>query len=324
MSAAEFINSELNKSGVIPFFDGMGNIIVKSEICGKQPHILIGAHMDEPCFIITQICERGYLKFEAIGDIPPYSVLSKRVACGKTKGVISAKAIHLLSKEEREKSVQIDDLFIDIGAENADTAKKIVSPGDYFVFDTDYVKLGNNSVSYSGLSDKVSYLVLIETIKYFKQRTGIAFDAVFTVQKHLFNRGMKCALKSAFRNTPIDLSIIIDCVDLQKLNKKINALSDETVYLSVDQTTFERIPEISDRIQGLAEKLNIKLELLISDEKSDADAFSIQNYDIPTITLMVGCLNKNTGYPIVNISGVKKSVDLVIKITEDIIKNGVK
>ena len=38
-----------------------------------------------------------------LGDPDSRSILSKRVVCGNVKGVISARAIHLLSKEERER-----------------------------------------------------------------------------------------------------------------------------------------------------------------------------------------------------------------------------
>ena len=223
--AIEYIKSELEKINVKSVSDGMNNIIIKNSVPEERPRVLLAAHTDEPCFIVTQITENGYLKFDMIGDTDSRSILSKRVVCGNVKGVISARAIHLLSKEEREREVNANDLFIDIGAENADLAKRFVSPGDCFVFDTDLIKLGNRTVSCFGISDKISYLVLLDIIRYFRNNNA-GPDAVFTVQRHMYNRGMKCAITSSFTDLPIGLSVVIDCIDIQQIDKKINALND--------------------------------------------------------------------------------------------------
>lgn len=316
----EYIKNELNKINVKSVSDGMNNIIIKNSVSDERSRVLLAAHTDEPCFIVTQISENGYLKFDKIGDTDSRSLLSKRVVCGNVKGVISARAIHLLSKEEREKTVNVNDLFIDIGAENADLAKRFISPGDCFVFDTDLIKLGNGTVSCFGISDKISYLVLLDIIRYFRNNNAEP-DAVFTVQRHMYNRGMKCALTSSFTDLPIGLSVVIDCIDIQQIDKRVNALNDKTVYLAVDKTMFGYTLKITDKIKRIAENMNINLEILTDNGKSDANAFMTQNPDVPTVTLMTGCLNKNTAYPIININGVQKLKDLIIRITEDIFNN---
>ena len=56
----------------------------------------------------------------------------------KVPGVIGAKAIHLQKPGEREKIIPINMLFIDIGAKSKDELDKVVSIGDYAVFDTAY------------------------------------------------------------------------------------------------------------------------------------------------------------------------------------------
>lgn len=320
--AIKYIKSELEKINVKSVSDGMNNIIIKNSVPEERPRVLLAAHTDEPCFIVTQISENGYLKFDMIGDTDSRSILSKRVVCGNVKGVISARAIHLLSKEEREREVNVNDLFIDIGAENADLAKRFVSPGDCFVFDTDLIKLGNRTVSCFGISDKISYLVLLDIIRYFRNNNA-GPDAVFTVQRHMYNRGMKCAITSSFTDLPIGLSVVIDCIDIQKIDKKVNALNDETVYLAVDKIMFGYTSKITDKIKRIAENMNVNLEILTDNGKSDANAFITQNSDVPTVTLMTGCLNKNTAYPIININGVQKLKDLIIRITEDIFNNGI-
>lgn len=81
---------------------------------------MIMASMDEPGFIISGYKEGGgaFLSFEPVGIIRPQSIVSESVVVGDKMipGIISLKAVHLSTKEEREKLVCLKDLFIDIGA----------------------------------------------------------------------------------------------------------------------------------------------------------------------------------------------------------------
>ena len=51
-------------------------------------------------------------------------------AC-RDHGVIASKAIHLQTPEERAKTTPVKNMYIDIGARDAEDAKKYVSVGDY-------------------------------------------------------------------------------------------------------------------------------------------------------------------------------------------------
>lgn len=319
----DYIKQRLKRIGSVPYADGMGNIILKAEKASTSANVRIFAHMDEPCFIVTQVCKNGYLKFETLGGIRSCSILSKRVTDGKTKGVISAKAIHLLSKEEREKPIQPSDLFIDIGAKSEKEALSAVMPGDYFVFDSDFIELGNNLISCHGIGDKISCFALLDIAEYFKCSQSGVLDYVFTVQKNVYNRGIRCVLNSLDSTNPVDFGIAIDCIDLQEIDKDVNDIHSDVIYVSVDKALFGRISKVIERIDSISAKLNTKIEYLINSEKTDSDAFKKQNLNIAAAAFMIGCLNKNTGHPIINAESIKKLEELIINLTEDIAQNGI-
>src|SRR5690606_3391935 len=98
----------------------------------------------------------GLLRFDTVGGIDHRVLPSVWVQVGDeaVPGVIGAKAIHLKKPEERGKPVARDDLFIDIGARSKAEAEKLVQPGDYATFWTDYEELGDRRAKGKAFDDR--------------------------------------------------------------------------------------------------------------------------------------------------------------------------
>ena len=104
--------------------DKIGSVILKKRGTSDSPKILMAGHMDEVGFVITGIDPlTGYLTFAALGGWFDQVLLGHRVTIrtrkGDVIGVIAAKPPHLLTVEEREKVVKMDNMFIDVGADNS-------------------------------------------------------------------------------------------------------------------------------------------------------------------------------------------------------------
>ena len=86
-----------------------------------KPGVLVAAHMDEIGFMVTGHTEDGLLRFKPVGGVDPRVAVSKWVIIGRERipGVIGALAIHLQTPADREKVLDYDQLFIDIGAADA-------------------------------------------------------------------------------------------------------------------------------------------------------------------------------------------------------------
>ncbi|MBX6394774.1 MAG: M42 family metallopeptidase [Alicyclobacillaceae bacterium] len=115
--------------------DGLGSVFGKKVGDASGPKVMIMGHMDEVAFMITQITDDGFLRFQTLGGWWEQVMLAQRVKIltrkGELIGVIGSKPPHILPQEERNKVVQKKDMFIDIGASSREEALEFgVRPGD--------------------------------------------------------------------------------------------------------------------------------------------------------------------------------------------------
>ena len=134
------IISELNAIADEISVDAIGNVTALKKGKGGGKKIAVTANMDEAGLIISDITDKGYLKFKTVGEIDPRKLVSKTVEIGedKIKGVIGMKAIHLQTKDERKSVVKPDKLFIDIGKKSKKAVQKLIKKGDYAAFCTEF------------------------------------------------------------------------------------------------------------------------------------------------------------------------------------------
>ncbi len=158
------------------YFDRLGNLIC-SKRGRKAPKkkILYVAHADEVGMVVKHIEENGTLLFDSIG-IMAGALPTRRVRIGKNKinGVIGIKPVHLLPKSEKGNAVSESELYIDIGAQNAQDAEKYVKVGDYVSFATKSECFSENRLCAKALDDRIGCAVLIELI-----RSELEYDSYF-------------------------------------------------------------------------------------------------------------------------------------------------
>ena len=185
--------------------DVMGNLIAVKGENKKGPKMMLAAHMDEIGLMITAIEKNGLLKFRPVGGIDKRVLVSKPVFVGekKVKGVIGAKAIHLQKPAERKKPIPYSNLYIDIGADSKDEAKKSVSKGDFVTFNTKFSQLGINHAKGKAFDDRVGCAALIDLLKY---DYDFPVYAVFAVQEEV---GLRGAARAAYDIDP-DLALVVE------------------------------------------------------------------------------------------------------------------
>ena len=116
--------------------DGLGSIIAKKQGPVTGPKVMFAGHLDEVGFMVSQITEEGFLKFQTLGGWWSQVLLGQQVEVknrdGKIfHGVVGCKPPHVLSAEARNKPYEIKDMFFDIGATSKDeVAEWGIRPGD--------------------------------------------------------------------------------------------------------------------------------------------------------------------------------------------------
>jgi len=182
--------------------DTLGNVIGIKR--GGKRKVLLAAHMDQIGFMVRGITEDGYLVISPMGGINPVTLRSRVIRIkGKNEyvyGVIGEKPPHIEKKSEKK---EIKDLRVDIGAENGEEARKIVSIGDVGSFIPNYYEIGNRVIA-TALDDRAGVYTLLKVMENVESDATIYFVA--SVQEEIGLRGAKV---SGFKVEP-DIGIAID------------------------------------------------------------------------------------------------------------------
>ena len=186
--------------------DPLGNLLVSKKGKERANHnIQLSAHMDEVGFIITQIEENGLLRFETVGGIDSRVILGKAVEIGENRiyGVIGSKAVHHQKEEERATPLSVDRLYIDIGAKNRTEALNHTAPGEFAVYHTAWVAIGEHKIMGRAFDDRVGCALLVDLI-----RSELPYDCSFsfTVQEET---GCIGAMTAAYHLGP-DICIAVE------------------------------------------------------------------------------------------------------------------
>lgn len=191
--------------------DVHGNVIaVKNP--GGYPRVMLAGHCDQIGMMVQHISEDGYIYVAAIGGIDaavmaglPVVVHNER---GPIIGVIGRKPVHLLKADERGKaSMDLSEMFIDIGAKDKDDARSRVEIGDPVTFHLHMDTLLNDLVAGPGFDDKVGSFVVSETLRLIgEKKLTCAIYAVSTVQEEI---GLRGARTSAYGIDP-QVGIAVD------------------------------------------------------------------------------------------------------------------
>ncbi|WP_018662570.1 M42 family metallopeptidase [Heyndrickxia acidiproducens] len=180
--------------------DGLGSLIAKKTGQADGPKIMIAGHMDEVGFMVTQIDEKGFLRFQTVGGWWSQVMLAQRVTVvtdkGDITGVIGSKPPHILPPDVRKKPYEIKDMFIDIGAESREEALEWgVKPGDMAVPYFEFTVMKNKKMLLAKAWDnRIGCAVVIDVLKNLQKENhpNIVYG-VANVQEEVGLRGAKTA-----------------------------------------------------------------------------------------------------------------------------------
>lgn len=178
--------------------DGLGSLIAKKTGDSNGPKIMVAGHLDEVGFMVTNIDDKGFIRFQTVGGWWSQVMLAQRVTIvtkkGDVTGIIGSKPPHILPAEARKKPVEIKDMFIDIGASSREEAMEFgVRPGDQIVPYFDFTVMKNEKMLLAKAWDnRIGCAVAIEVLKHLKRvnHPNIVYG-VGTVQEEVGLRGAK-------------------------------------------------------------------------------------------------------------------------------------
>ncbi|WP_202078361.1 M42 family metallopeptidase [Caldalkalibacillus salinus] len=128
--------------------DNLGSVFGVKRGDDNGPKVMVAGHMDEVGFMVTQVTEQGFIRFQTLGGWWSQVLLAQRVQIitdnGPVEGVVGSVPPHVLTPEQRKKPTDIKNMFIDIGADDQEDAKRIgIRPGQQIVPVCPFTPLAN-------------------------------------------------------------------------------------------------------------------------------------------------------------------------------------
>jgi len=295
--------------------DVHGNVIAVKNPEG-YPRVMLAGHCDQIGLMIQHISEDGYLYFAAIGGIDAAIMAGINVTIhnerGCVRGVIGRKPIHLLSGAERDKRLELSDMWIDIGAKDKEEALSMVDIGDAATFDLRFESLPNDLAAGPGFDDKVGSFVVMEALRLIgKRKLKCAVYAVSTVQEEI---GLRGARTSAFGIDP-QAGIAVDVThgtdypgcDCKKTGEcKLNA-----------GPTIARGPNINPVLRGLlqqtadAKKIPWQPEPEPRGTGTDANAIQINRAGVAAALVSIPNRYMHTPVEVVSLADLEHAAELL-------------
>lgn len=176
-----------------------GNVIAAINPKGS-PRIMLAGHCDQLALMVEHIDSDGYLYVQPMGGWDMQSLLGQRLCVwtksGPVAAVVSRKAPHVLTAEEKKKIPEFIDIWVDIGAKDRAEAELLVALGDTITVELTNQELRNDLFTSPGCDDKVGVWTVMETLRLLKGKPlQAAVYCVSTVQEEI---GLRGATTSAY------------------------------------------------------------------------------------------------------------------------------
>ena len=138
------------------------------------PAVLLLGHIDEIGLIVTSVIDEdldsdGLLRVRSLGTWDAQVLVGQhvlvRTAAGVVPGVVGKGARHLMRAADLDRATRIEDLWVDIGANDAADARTIVAVGDVVVVDRVPVDLANGRLASRALDNRSGAFVVAEAAR---------------------------------------------------------------------------------------------------------------------------------------------------------------
>ncbi len=298
--------------------DPMGNVLAyKKGKCEPENKIMLSAHMDEVGFIVTYICDNGFLKFANVGGVESKVISGRAVKVGdkNINGIVGNKAIHLTEGDESVSVPKIDKMYIDIGAKSKEEAEKVVSVGDSVYFKSDFKYFGDNKIKAKAIDDRFGCAIMIKMIE---QDLNYSMHFAFLVQEEVGCRG---ASPAVFSIRP-EYSIVLEATTASD----IAGVADEDRVCCVDggavvsfmdrSTVYNR--RLFKRAFALAEEKSIKIQPKTTVAGgNDAGAIHKACEGVYTIAVSLPCRYIHSSTSVASINDMYSCYELALALSED-------
>jgi putative aminopeptidase FrvX len=293
--------------------DRLGNLIAHKK--GAGPKVVVAAHMDEIGFLVSHVDEEtGFLHIQPVGGFDPRTLIAQRVMVhtrgGDTYGVIGTKPVHILTDEERKKTPEMKDLFVDIGLSGRE-AKERVRIGDPVTLVQAFADMAS-VITGKALDDRLGVYVGIEAVKRVTEHKADVYF-VATVQEEV---GLRGARTSAFTVAPdigvaLDVTIACDMPGVSA-HEQLTRLG-KGVAIKVKDSASISHPGLVEFLVNLAEERKIPYQLeILPRGGTDAGAIQPAREGVAVVTISIPTRYVHTVVEMAHKGDVEAAINLLV------------
>lgn len=268
--------------------DALGNVIAlkRGDRAPDAPRrtIMLAAHVDE-IGLMVKGCEEGFIRFTNVGGVDLRTIVGQEVVVHGARplpGIVGSRPPHVLSAEERQQAVPLDDLFIDVGL-SQESLEKVVRVGDLITMRRDMVELADGYVSGKAFDDRAGVVSLALCLEYLATlRHTWDVYAVATSQEEV---GLRGATVSAYGVAPnVAIAVDVGFGAQQGVDEKESITMGGGPSIAkgpnIHPAMFDRLVETAK-----AHELTHQIEYVAGATGTDAWAIQVAREGIPTALL---------------------------------------
>jgi putative aminopeptidase FrvX len=306
--------------------DNLGSIFGKRRANDGDKTILIGGHLDEIGFMVTEIDDNGFLKFTTIGGWWSQVMLSQRLNVitdkGVLTGVIGSTPPHALSPEARKKPMDIKDMFIDIGVFSKEEAVEAgVKLGDQVTPHCEFTEMANKDYLLAKAWDnRMGCGVAVEVLQQLDgEDLNINVVSGATVQEEVGLRGAKTAANTVNPDLAIsvDVGIAWDTPGMTPRDGK-GKLGDGPLVVLMDASNIGHVG-FRRHIQKVAEDKNIPIQFQsVTGGGTDSGGFHAAHEGVPSVNIGVPLRYMHSNVSILHKDDYNNAVKLIAEVVKSL------
>ncbi|MDP5272660.1 M42 family metallopeptidase [Chengkuizengella axinellae] len=316
----KFVRSEIEKYTGEIIQDRLGSIfgVIRGDEAG--PRVMVTGHLDEVGFMVTKITDNGMIRFQPLGGWWSQVLLAQRMQIitktGPVIGYIGFKPRRMMSKEQLAKPVDIDQMFIDVGADDREDAENMgIQPGLQIVPIGDFTVLSNpKKILAKAWDNRYGVGLAIELLKevHNEQLPNLLFSGA-TVQEE---GGIRGAVTAANLVKPdicygLDASPANDATDKDGFGRLGKGV--QLRVLSREMITHQGIKEF---VLDTAESNHIPYQYFVATGATDADKIQLNGIGVPSAVIGVCSRYVHSSSSILHVDDYAAAKELLIKLVK--------
>ncbi len=299
--------------------DRMGGVICERAGRSATPRIMLDCHLDEIGFIIQHVSADGFLKFLPLGGWWTHILPAQRVrvhGSGRTViGVIGSTPPHFLPPERRGNVLEIRDMFIDVGAENAgQVAEWGIRPGSWAVPYSPFTTMASEDlVMAKAFDNRVGCALCIETMQRLDDSHPNTILAAGSAQEEV---GLRGARATAHLIDP-DVAIVLegppaDDTPGMRPDESQGRLGGG-VQIRVYDPSMIANPRLVDLVIGVATEAGIAHQVTVrSSGGTNAGSIHVHGAGVPSVVLGVPARYIHSHASIIHLGDYAAALDLTL------------